>query len=127
MQRSRIDWTRDMDEYLLSHYEVMSLCDIALRLGISQPSVSQRLHVFGIEKVRGARKRVWSDVELEYLRVHYPSESLGDIADVLHLSTVMIRNKALELGLKKSADYDPSKYYSRYVKDYKNRGNKVVA
>lgn len=122
----KIDWTKEMDEYLLSHYKEASLYDIAIRLGVSQPTVSQRLHFMGIEKDRGSKKRVWSDDELVYLREHYPFDSLGDIADVLGLSSVMVRNMALELGLKKSKDYDPKKYYCRYIKGYKNNKRRIV-
>ena len=126
MPNTKIEWTKEMEAYLLSHYEVMSLYDMGMHLGISVPSVSKKLHLMGIMKDRGGKSRVWSEEELVYLREHYPFESMGDIADALKISPVMVRRKVLELGLKKSADYDPRKYYCRYVRSYKNNTHKVI-
>lgn len=122
MPRKRIDWTEEMLEYLLDHYETDSCMDMGMYLGVSAPTVSSKLRSMGISVGIGGKKlrRRWSDDELSYLREHYPHESAVDIADVLGVCSQLVRTKANELGLKKAPDYDRSKYYFRYVKTYRH-------
>ena len=66
------------------------------------------------------KPREWTEEELAYLRANYPTESAVDIADHLGLSSTTIRNKAVQLGIKKSPDYDKNRYRNRYVSNYKH-------
>ena len=122
MPRKKIDWTKEMIDYLLSHYKTDACDDMGRHLGVSAPSVSLQLRRMGIGVGHGGKstRREWSESELQYLRDHFPHESSVDIADALGVSSQTVRTKAYELGLKKASDYDVRKYYKRYVKSYRH-------
>lgn len=62
-----------------------------------------------------SRRIEWTDEQLEYMRIHYPTETAGDIADVLGCSSTTVINLAHRLGLQKSPDFKASDYVNRYV------------
>jgi hypothetical protein len=118
----RIEFTREQDVYLLSHYQAMTQAEMAKELGMSAPTVARRLRELGIVIGYGKKtlRRAWSEYELNYLIDHWPMDSAVDIGDHLGLNPVMVRNKAKEMGLEKAPDYDKRKYTFRYVKKYKH-------
>ena len=63
----------------------------------------------------GHRRIQWTDEQLDYMRNHFPTESAGDIADVLGCSSVTVGNLARSMGLRKSPDFRKSDYANRYV------------
>ena len=67
-----------------------------------------------------SNKIIFTEVQLDYIREHYPHDAQCDIADYLGVSPGVIRATANRLGLKKSSDWSPLKYRNRIVKTYKN-------
>lgn len=122
MGRKLVRWTQGQVDYLLAHYKDESMFELGVRFGCSAPTVSKKLRSLGIDIGKGSKsmRRVWSDEEIEYVKAHFADESAVDIGEHLGISDVMVRKKALELGLKKSDGYDKKRYYYRYVKNYKH-------
>ena len=60
-------------------------------------------------------KTIWNEQKLAKLRELYPTTASCDIADILGCSDVTVRNKAHELGLKKSVDFSSVNYIGRYT------------
>lgn len=120
MRRKKI-WTEEQENVLREQYlSGTKCCELAEEFGCSEPTVYSKLRSMGITVGRGSMKRAWTPEEEQYLREHFPSEAAVDIADVLGVSSTMVRVKAKEMGLEKSSDYDVRKYYHRYVKDYRH-------
>jgi hypothetical protein len=63
---------------------------------------------------------VFSESQLEYLRVHYPNEPVLDISDYLGISPGRISKEAKKLGLKKAEGWSTKQYCGRYVKNYRS-------
>ena len=64
------------------------------------------------------KRVVWTKEMLNYIREHYPNEPACDIADVLGVVDTTVSNKAKEMGLKKSPDFDKRKFCGRYTHKY---------
>lgn len=71
-------------------------------------------------KTKSGSKIVLEDVELSYLKEHFPYEAACDIADHLGVSAPFVCRLARELGLEKDSGFRKSAYTNRYVSRYKN-------
>ena len=60
-------------------------------------------------------KTIWNEQKLAKLRELYPTMASCDIADIFGCSDVTVRNKAHELGLKKSDEFSSVNYIGRYT------------
>ena len=121
MQKSHI-WTEREVSFIRENYKDMSYMDMSIKLAISPSLIQRKCNELGLLRAKlGGVTKVWSESEIEYLKEHFPYETARDIADHLKISDCTVRNKARQMGLKKSKDYDPAKYRWRYVKDYKYR------
>ena len=119
------EWTDEELAYLRANYLNETCEDSAGRFHCSAPTISNKIRSMGLRKPKANTSFVWSDWQVDYVREHFPYEAAVDIADVIGVSSTLIRKKALEMGLKKSPDYDRKKYFHRYIKDYKNNIRKV--
>lgn len=61
------------------------------------------------------RKTIWNESKDAYLREHYPTGTLGDIADALDMCTGTVSRRVKELGLKKAPGWDRNAFYGRYT------------
>ena len=74
---------------------------------------------------RTMRRRIeWTEEKLQYLREHYPTESAGDIADVIGCSTDTVIKKARALGIAKDPSFTTAAFIGRYVRLGKERRGK---
>lgn len=72
-------------------------------------------------------KHIWTKEEEEYLRLHYPTEALCDLADHFGVAPGTVKAKVDKMGIKKSADFNPRQFQHRWVKNYvhgRNYGRK---
>ena len=60
-------------------------------------------------------KTIWNEQKLVKLRELYPTMASCDIAEIFGCSDVTVRNKAHELGLKKSDEFSSVNYIGRYT------------
>ncbi len=115
--RNKIEWTPSMLTFLKLHH-TEKLSDLAEMLGMSSTTVRSKLIELGFSRDRYPFARTWSEEEIAYLREHYPTGTIGDIADHFGVSPGTVSRKVKELGLQKSPEFDVRKYYHRYVKSY---------
>lgn len=123
---NQITWTEEMVSYLKDNYQTMFFDDMARELGVSVPSISTKLRSLGLKKdLKGSHKPayVWNEADIDYLREHYPFESVVDIAEHLGIKYHLVLKKSRELGLQKSTHYDRHQFTNRYVKRYRHRNN----
>ena len=118
---SKLVWEEADILYLCANYGKIPSEDIARHFGVSAPTVGIKARELGLSsKLRGWHAHEWTEEELEYLIEHFPTEAGCDIADHLGLSAPCVCNKAKDLGLKKSKEYDRRSYIKRYVKNYRH-------
>ena len=114
-------WSKEEEAYLKEHHLDKTRWEIAEHIGVSVPTVTNKMLKMGLELENHASpKRVWSDEEIRFLKDNFAMMSAVDIADHLGLNSVLVSRKARELGLKKSPEWDRRQYYHRYVGRYKN-------
>ena len=66
------------------------------------------------------RRIVFSEEEIAYMREAYKTESCGDIADKLGVSSQTISTYAREHGFERAPEWSKKNYYGRYTKNYKH-------
>ena len=98
----------------------MTLEEIGRAIGVSFTTVRLKAIALGLSIQSVRFKCKWSDEQLEWLKENYPTKPLCDLAQHIGYSIPTVQKKALELGLKRSDDYNKKKFYRRYVKDYKS-------
>ncbi len=64
--------------------------------------------------------KIFTEQELEYIRLHYPFEPISDVADHLGVSPGTVSRNARLLGLEKDKSFDVGNYRNRYVSSYKH-------
>lgn len=63
---------------------------------------------------------VWTSEMDAYLREHYPSGTIGDIADHFGLSGPTVSKRAKLLGLVRVEGWNRNDFHSRYVAGYRH-------
>lgn len=117
-------WDENEIEFLRANYGVICNEDLGMRLGVSHATVRLKAIELNIEKKIATKTCVWTDEKLEYLREHYPYDTLSDVADHVGFSTYTVKKKVMELGLAKDDSFKKSNFYNRYVKNYKHDSSK---
>lgn len=126
-------WSERELALLRKHYPDQSGQAIASMLGRTLATVYAKAAALGLRKSeafnaspasgrlapgrpgrRGPRNwRAWADVDVEYLRAHFPHERTEDVARVLGRKYGTTAQKAKKLGLQKSREYLASEQSGR--------------
>lgn len=91
---SRVKWTLPMDEKLIASYVNIDLREFAKSMNIPVEAVYRRLRRLGLTKVRR-----WTEKEDQYLRDHYDSKTISNIAKQLFRTERAITTRIAILGL----------------------------
>ena len=92
-------WTSSEDRYLTENYGEKRAEDIASYLGRSVGAVYGRVMFLGIQKGRGWHPRRYTPTEDDYLRKHYATRPVREIAQALGRSYSSVKNRAKVLGV----------------------------
>ena len=117
------EWTEQEEEYLRLNHRDLTLMDLSTLLHLAPSTISKKIIQMGLREAHACRRNSleWSEESLSYLREHFAMTSSGDIADHLGISDTSVRNKARELGLEKSPEWNKQAYHNRYVSRYSGR------
>ena len=116
----KVTLDKDKKAYLKRWYGKKTLDEIGEHIGLTAPTVKIKAIELGLHGKRVSTRITWTDEQLEYLKDNYPDMSLSDLSEHIGMSGPTIQRKALELGLKRSEEYDKSSFNRRYVKRYKH-------
>ena len=118
-------WTEEERRYLRENYRDTPLTDLGMHLHVAASTVRDQLHRMGLDTDSSRRtRRMWSEVELAYLRENYATMTAIEIADKIGCSDTTVSNKARELGLKKAPGWSRNDYHGRYVSRYSGKRTK---
>lgn len=95
------EWTQAEKKLLRKLYPRTSNVDIAQKLGRTLEAVKYKARMLGLKKARGYF--LWTDRDIELLKRQFGDTSIrvDDIAERLDRGIKAVRNKAIELGLKR--------------------------
>ncbi len=95
------EWTQAEKKLLRKLYPRTSNVDIGQKLGRTREAVKYKAHMLGLKKARGYF--FWTDRDIKLLKRQFGNTSIrvDDIAERLDRGIKAVRNKAIELGLKR--------------------------
>lgn len=118
--RTSHNWTDEEISYLRENSSRKSLMDMGMELGLSPSLIRKGIMKFGLPRYKSVHNKYhWSEDDLSYLRDHYETTPIMDIAEHLGIRYESVRMKAKELGLSRSVRCFSSVRF-RYVKNYKH-------
>lgn len=120
----RYVWDDDDIALLKENFDRMTFDELAVILKVSETTVRHKAAEMGMKRGAGRTVCVWTDEKVEYLKAHYDTDTLWDIAQVVGFSCPTVKAKAMQLGLKRPNTYNRNIFTRRYVKDYKHNDTK---
>lgn len=82
-------WSEEQLTFLKQNYGVLSLTDIANKLGKSKKSVGNYINRLGLSD------RLWTDEQLDWLKANRKNYSIAECAKLLNKSVSAVRHKCL--------------------------------
>lgn len=93
-------WTKQEIDFIVNNSDILSTEEIANKLNRSESSIIKKRHSLGIKcKVRKNGSTIWTDEEIEYLRLHVDNDSYEEIAKHLNKTEDSVRVKATRLNM----------------------------
>ncbi len=94
-------WTKEKEQYVIEHYGVKSVTEIAEYLGMKNTVVSAKAYTLRKKGLNVREVPVkytkWTEEQTEYLKENYGKESVINIAKGLGVETYVIYNKIRKL------------------------------
>lgn len=104
-------WSANAEQTLRELYAVLSMPELCFRLKRTDKAIKSRAKLLGL---RRSDRRPWTAAEKRILRRRYPHERSDAIAADLGRPVSTVYQKAVSLGLRKSAAYLATKEASRF-------------
>lgn len=93
-----IQWTHQKTTVLIELYPIETTSHTAVILGMSESTVKQKARKLGLMKIA---KSTWME-RADYIRRHFHSKSISQMANDLGISKTNVWNIATKLGLKRN-------------------------
>jgi DNA-binding MurR/RpiR family transcriptional regulator len=119
------EWSDSDIDYLVTHYLDTDSDELSRRFGVSLSTLHIKARELGMTKTNGRGRHKWTEEEIAYLRDHFPTDTLGDIATHIGLSSPTVSRMAQSLGLKRCEGWSKSRFFHRYVQSYRCGGYNV--
>lgn len=104
-------YTQDDVNFLTSHYQSLTIQEIADALGRTYSSVFSKAQELGLSK-NGCKNNVWSDDEIEFIKNNYQLMTNAEIASHLNRTKQAVAIKISKLNLVRDSlyTYDKNKF-----------------
>lgn len=96
-------WTKERDNLMRRHYNNGDINELAEKIGTTYYAIKARARKLGLRRKNAPQP--WTQRQLAALRDYYPEMTMDLLIILTRHSDRSIRNKAAQLGLRKTTAY----------------------